>query len=293
MGSPAPGPHQSSTRPGPVQHQSSTSPAPVQYQSSTSPAPVQHQSSTSPSPAIPAHMDKYTISEIRLNNRVCKAYTGRFIRYQATLKPAWHAVAWIESSSPLMEIISKEVHKKLSCGLGPQAYINGIHVAGFCATGLREFVADQIGACSSCTRTKLVMKGDSTLKKTLKTLYGPYDLLGTAASTDPMSIVTCDEIGPFYIQDGNGAFKTTYILACVELLSYEVHLIPLPKLDTIHFVRALEILQSMRGKFTTLILDDHTVHRPLDQTEESAEHIQKQQSILAGVAEEGNITLLA
>merc|ERR1712115_280036 len=75
--------------------------------------------------------------------------------------------------------------------------------------------------------------------------------------------------------------------------SYKVHLIPLPKLDTIHFVRALEILQSMRGKFTTLILDDHTVHRPLDQTEESAEHIQKRQSILAGVLEKGNTALLA
>merc|ERR1711905_32821 len=241
----------------------------------------------------PAHMDKYTISEIRLNNRVCKAYTGRFIRYQAALKPARHAVAWIESSSPLMEIISREVHQKLSCGLGPQAYINGIHVAGFCATGLLDFIKDQIGACTSCTRTKMVMKGDSTLKKTLKTLYGPDVLLGTASSTDTMSIVSCDEIGPFYIQDGNGAFKTTYILACVELLSYKVHLIPLPKLDTIHFVRALEILQSMRGKFTTLILDDHTVHRPLDQSEESAEHIQKQQSILAGVLEAGNTALLA
>merc|ERR1712215_160028 len=121
----------------------------------------------------------------------------------------------------------------------------------------------------------VVLKGDSTLKKTLKTLYGPDDLLGTAASTDPMSIVTCDEIGPFYIQDGNGAFKTTYILACVELLSYKVHLIPLPKLDTIHFVRALEIPASIRGKFTTLILDDHTIHRPLNQSEESVEHIQK------------------
>ena len=49
----------------------------------------------------------------------------------------------------------------------------------------------------------------------------------------------------------------------------------------------------MRGKFTTLILDDHTIHRPLNQTEQSAEHIQKQQSILAGISEEGNITLLA
>ena len=90
------------------------------------------------SPAIPSHMDKYTISDIRLNNRVCKAYTGRFIRYQATLKPTQHAVPWIESSNPLMEITSKEVHEKLSCWSGPQAYINGIHVAGFRATGLLD-----------------------------------------------------------------------------------------------------------------------------------------------------------
>merc|ERR1711962_1304235 len=245
------------------------------------------------SPAIPSYMDKYTISKIRLNNAVCKAYSGRFLRYQAALIPSRHAVAWIEVSSPLMELISAEVHKKLSCRLGPQSYINGIHVAGFCATSLIDFIKDQIGACKTCTRTKMLMKGDSTLKQTLKTLYGPDDFLGTASSTDPMSIVCCDEAGPFYIQDGDGAFRTTYILACVELLSYKVHLIPIPKIDTIHFVRALEILQSMRGKFTTLILDDHTVHRPLDQTEESAEHIQKQQSILAGVLEAGNAALLA
>merc|ERR1712208_259523 len=245
------------------------------------------------SPAIRSYMDKYTISEIRLNNTVCKAYSGRFLRYQATLIPARHAVAWIEVLRPLMEIISAEVHKKLSCGLGLQSYINGIHVAGFCATGLIDFINDQIGACKTCTRTKMPMKGDSTLKKTLKTLYGPDDFLGTASSTDPMAIVSCDEAGPFYIQDGDGAFRTTYILACVELLSYKVHLIPIPKLDTIHFVRALEILQSMRGKFTTLILDDHTIHRPLNQSEESAEHIQKQQLILAGVLEAGNAALLA
>ena len=243
------------------------------------------------SPAIPSYMDKYTISEIRLNNAICRAYSGRFLRYQAALIPSRHAVAWIESSSPLMELISAEVHQKLSCGLGPQSYINGIHVAGFCATGLVDYIKDQIGACKSCTRTKMLMKGDSTLKQSLKTLYGPDDLLGTASSTDPMSIVSCDEAGPFYIQDEKGAFKTTYILACVELLSYKVHLIPLPKLDTIHFVRALEILQSMRGKFTTLILDDHAVHRPLEQTEELSER--RQQSILAGFLEKGNAAILA
>ena len=113
------------------------------------------------------------------------------------------------------------------------------------------------------------MKGDSTLAKTMKALYGPDDFLGQAASTDPMSIVSCDEAGPFYIQDSKGGYKTTHILACVEILSYRVHLIPLPKLDTIHFLRALEILQSARGKFTTLILDDHTSHRPLAQPNQS------------------------
>jgi len=243
------------------------------------------------SPAIPSYMDKYTVSEIRLNNAICRAYSGRFLRYQAALIPSRHAVAWIESSSPLMELISAEVHQKLSCGLGPQSYINGIHVAGFCATGLVDYIKDQIGACKSCTKTKMLMKGDSTLKKSIKTLYGPDDLLGTASSTDPMSIVSCDEAGPFYIQDDKGGFKTVYILACVELLSYKVHLIPLPKLDTIHFVRALEILQSMRGKFTTLILDDHAVHRPLEQAEESSEH--RQQSLLAGFLEKGNAAILA
>ena len=71
----------------------------------------------STSPVIPTYMDKYTTSQIRMNKAFCHAYSGRFIRYQATLQPARHAVAWIEVSSPLIELISKEVHKKLSCGL--------------------------------------------------------------------------------------------------------------------------------------------------------------------------------
>ena len=39
------------------------------------------------SPAIPTYMDKYTTSEIRMNNLTCRAYSGRFIRYQAAIKP--------------------------------------------------------------------------------------------------------------------------------------------------------------------------------------------------------------
>ena len=73
---------------------------------------------------------------------------------------------------------------------GLSSYINGIHVAGFCATGLLDL-----------SRIKLILlfmhknknhhEDDPTLKKALKTLHGPDDLLGTTASADPVSVVTC------------------------------------------------------------------------------------------------------
>ena len=71
----------------------------------------------------------------------------------------------------MMELISEEGHNKLSCGLGPQSYINGIHVARFCSTGLLEFIKDQIGACETCAQTKMLMRGNSTLAQAMKTLY--------------------------------------------------------------------------------------------------------------------------
>ena len=183
------------------------------------------------------------------------------------------------------------MHQKLSCGLGPQSYISGIHVAGFCATGLVDFIKDQIGACETCAQTKMLMKGDSTIAQTMKKLYGPDDFLGLAASTNPLSILSCDEAGPFYIQDQSGGYKTTHILACVEIITYKVHLIPLPKLDTLHFLRALEILQSVRGRFSTLIMDDHTSHRPLTQAQQ--EELQTRASMLEKVLDKGHAPYLA
>merc|ERR1712002_300980 len=104
---------------------------------------------------------------------------------------------------------------------------------------------------------------------------------------------SCNEAGPLYIQDHKVGYKTTHILACVEILSYRVHLIPLPKLHTIHFLRALEILQSTRGKFTTLILDDHTSHRPLTQPEQTESQIKNRKSMLEEVLDKGHAPLLA
>ena len=125
----------------------------------------------------------------------------------------------------------------------------------------------------------------------MKQLYGPDDFLGLTSSTNPLSILSCDEAGPFYIRDQTGGYKTTYILACVEIITYKVHLIPLPKLDTLHFLRALEILQSVRGRFSTLILDDHTSHRPLSQAQHDEQ--QTRASLLEQVLDKGHESFLA
>ena len=58
----------------------------------------------------------------------------------------------------------------------------------------------------------MVITRDSTLEKTLNTLYKPDDLLETTAITYQMSTVTFDAINPFYMQGGYSASTTTYVL---------------------------------------------------------------------------------
>ena len=76
-----------------------------------------------------------------------------------------------------MELIFDKVHKKLNCGLKPQTYINGINLAGFCATGLFEFVQEQIDTCTTCMEAKMVLKGMSTITQNIKQFYGPDDFI--------------------------------------------------------------------------------------------------------------------
>ena len=114
----------------------------------------------------------------------------------------------------------------------------------------------------------MILKGASALTQNMKQFYGPDDFVGNTIHLNPMRIVSIDKAGPFYLIGNQGDHDKTYILVCVELLTYKCHLIPLPRLDTLHFIRALEILQSLRGQMTTIILDDTSFHNPLRQSEE-------------------------
>ena len=117
----------------------------------------------------------------------------------------------------------------------------------------------------------MILKGASQVTQSMKQFYGPDDFITNTIHPNPMKIVSLDEAGPFYLVNNQGEHNKIYILVCVELLTYKCHLIPLPRLDTISFIRALEILHSLRGHMTTIILDDASIHNPLRKTED-AEH---------------------
>ena len=108
---------------------------------------------------IPRNMINYTRNKLRINLVFCRTYTGRLLRFNVVLKT---------SPAPAMKLIFNEVHKKLHCRLGPQQYVNGINLAGFCATGLFEFVQEQIDTCMACMEAKMVLKGMCTIIQNMK-----------------------------------------------------------------------------------------------------------------------------
>ena len=116
----------------------------------------------------------------------------------------------------------------------------------------------------------MILKGASQLTHNMKQFYGPDDFIANTIHPNPRKVGLIDEAGLFYLLKGQGEHDKTYILVCVELLTYKCHLIPLPRLDTLHFIRTLEILQSLRGQMTTIILDDASFHNPLRQTDDES-----------------------
>ena len=137
----------------------------------------------------------------------------------------------------------------------------------------------------------MVIRGVSTLTQDMKQFYGLDDFIANTTHPNPMKIVSIDEAGPFYLDDGHGGHDKTYILTCVELLTYKCHLIPLPRLNTLHFVRALEMLQAIRGQMTTIVLDDASFHNPLNQTEDASQDMFRK-SALQGLLDRGHAAAL-
>ena len=55
----------------------------------------------------------------------------------------------------------------------------------------------------------------------MKWFYGHIVFIANTTHLNPLKIVSIDEAGPFYLDDGKGGHDKTYILTCVELLTYK------------------------------------------------------------------------
>ena len=80
----------------------------------------------------------------------------------------------------------------MHCGLGPQSYVNGVNLAGFCATGLLTYVKEQIDTCQSCSETRMILKGASQLVHNMKQLYGPDDFITNTLHPNLIKVVSID-----------------------------------------------------------------------------------------------------
>ena len=86
----------------------------------------------------PKSMDKYVLNTVILGNLHCNVYCGRTIWFNNAVNPSHHTIRWIQSNSPLMVLAINEAHRRLYCWLGPDAYVNSVHLAGFSGVGLKS-----------------------------------------------------------------------------------------------------------------------------------------------------------
>ena len=71
----------------------------------------------------------------------------------------------IHADCLLMKLTIKKAHRTLHCGLRINAYVAQVHLSGFSGTGVRAWIQEEIGLCSKCSSTKLIMSGTSELAK--------------------------------------------------------------------------------------------------------------------------------
>ena len=87
----------------------------------------------------------------------------------------------------------------------------------------------------------------------------PEHFINLALSGDALAAVQLDEYGPVFIQSNNQTVKV-WVLVCMESITRRLLLVPLEAQDTVSFLRALEILQSRRGKLSIIYVDQHPSH---------------------------------
>ena len=149
------------------------------------------------------------------------------------------------AESPLMQLIYRQSHRLSGCGLGVQKYLAHIRMSGFNVVNLLNSVSAYKAQCKLCPLVSLVLTGKSPARDLANKLTrGPDEFVPSALSHDPLSVIQCDEAGPFYLGKQGCGFVKVWVLVAVEIVTRLIYFIPLKRQDTVSFIMALEILQS-------------------------------------------------
>ena len=102
----------------------------------------------------------------------------------------------------------------------------------------------------------MIMIGKSPITQSLLLERGPDDFVANCLEEDVMKFVILDKAGPFFLTAQSQNVEQIYILVAVELVTYHSHLVPMKDTSAKSLIRALEQLQSIIGKLSTIILEE-------------------------------------
>ena len=114
-----------------------------------------------------------------------------------------------------------EAHRRVSCGLGINAYLKNMLVLG-------------------------IFSAKTPFSKSLKEQSGPNNSLDACLDKHPLSFLVLDETGPLFYANPDETkrdqYLTAYLLIAVELVTSRVNIIPINDLTMLSIVKGLEIL---------------------------------------------------
>merc|ERR1712105_245486 len=177
---------------------------------------------------------------------------GHNLRYQKRLHPTQRKICQLHQQSPLIQLIICHSHGLIGCGQGMQSYLDHVRLSWFNCVNLEPMVTKLKNDCKLCSLVHLILNNTNLARKLANYLQkGPDEFVPLSLSDQPLSVIQIDETGPIYLGK-DGYFVKVWILLAVEIVTRLEYLVPLKSQGTVDLIKALDILQTRRGRLSRI-----------------------------------------
>ena len=141
----------------------------------------------------------------------------------------------------------------MGCGLGKAQYVKSAQFIGVTAPAIAKTVKEVNNSCACCLHQRVLLNAKYPYSKHILKEHSPDHLVAATVSQDPLSHVVFDETGLIFFSDGESKtsdlYLSSYLLICVELVTYFTHLVITKDMSTRSVIQALEQYNNS-GKFS-------------------------------------------